>query len=80
MGLLLYAGGAAEGVLSEGDVIVSIDGVGCTGSVLTPLLDPKRPKHSVGLIRRKGSVPLSRGARAAACKAEVSHGAQKGAW
>ena len=32
--LTFEPGGAAEGVLSEGDVLVSIDGVSCAGAIL----------------------------------------------
>ena len=33
--LMFEPGGAAEGVLSEGDVLVSIDGVSCAEAILT---------------------------------------------
>lgn len=38
---------------------------------LAQVVDQKKPKHVICLIRRKGSVPLSRGAKAAACKVDL---------
>ena len=57
------AGGAADGLLQEGDVLVSVDEMSVAGLFVAEVMDSKKPKHLVGCIRRKGSVPLSAGAK-----------------
>ena len=66
------AGGAADGLLHEGDVLVSVDEMSVAGLFVAEVMDSKKPKHLVGCIRRKGSVPLSAGVTVAPCKAALS--------
>ena len=42
------------------------------GLFVAEVMDSKKPKHLVGCIRRKGSVPLSAGAKVTPCKAALS--------
>ena len=57
--------------LQVGDVVVSIDGESVAGLYLEDVLEvvgKSKPRYAVGVIRRKGSIPLSGAVRVAPCK------------
>ena len=56
--------------LQVGDVVVSIDGESVAGLYLEDVLEvvgKSKPRYAVGVIRRKGSIPLSGAVRVAPC-------------